>query len=344
MTITLEDVAKQAGVSMKTVSRVVNNEKYVAEKTRQHVLKVIEEIGYAPHIQAQRLASGRTQSIALHYPLTNPGLISNLVELNFITGVAVGVAQDNYYFNLMTGSLTPTDLLNICRGAHADGLILMQISVNDWRVELLREHQYPFVLIGRCDHNDAVSFIDLDFEQAMLDVFAHLVGLGHRHIGLLTYPSSWRQEGLGPAVRALNGFEAAIKTYQLPRYYRESDLTIESAYAATNELLQECGHLTAFVVMHNTIAVGALSALQDRGSKVPNDYSLIGIAFGNESELIIPPLTAVDWSGQDVGQQAAQILIRQLQTSDTAPQQILVAPKLTIRRSTAPVARHATSS
>jgi DNA-binding LacI/PurR family transcriptional regulator len=339
MSLTLEDVAKQAGVSMKTVSRVVNNEKDVSEETRQRVLKVIEDVGYVPHVQAQRLASGRTLSVALHYPLTNPGLISNQVELNFITGVAMGVAQENYFFNLMTGQLTPADLLKLCRGAHADGLILMQIAMQDWRVKLLQENNYPFVIIGRCGDNQGVSFIDLDFENAMLAVFAHLVNLGHQHIGFLAFPESWRQQGLGPAVRALEGFECAVNTFNLAPLYRESGQTVESAYAATNDLLRENPRLTAFVVMHNTMAVGALSALQDIGRKVPDDCSLIGIAFGNEGELIIPPLTAINWSGHDIGQQAAQMLIRQLQMEGSVPEQILVPPKLDIRRSTAPVAR-----
>jgi DNA-binding LacI/PurR family transcriptional regulator len=336
MSLTLKDVAKQAGVSMKTVSRVVNNEKDVSDATRQHVLKVIEEVGYVPHVQAQRLASGRTRSVSLHYPLTNPSLISNQVELNFITGVAMGVAQEDYYFNLMTGPLTEADLLKLCRGAHADGLILMQIAMHDWRVKLLQDDNYPFVIIGRCAQNNGLSFIDLDFENAMLEVYAHLVDWGHRHIGFLAYPKSWRQEGLGPAVRALQGFESAINRFNLPPLYRESGLTIESAYAATNELLREDPQLTAFVVMHNTMAVGTLSALQDAGRKVPDDCSLAGIAFGNESELIIPPLTAINWSGNEIGHQAAKMLIRQLQVKDSAPEQILVPPKLEVRRSTAP--------
>jgi DNA-binding LacI/PurR family transcriptional regulator len=339
MSLTLQDVAKQAGVSMKTVSRVVNNEKDVSEETRQRVLKVIQEVGYVPHLQAQRLASGRTRSVALHYPLTNPGLISNQVELNFITGVAMGVAEEDYYFNLMTGPLAPPDLLKLCRGAHADGLILMQIAMRDWRVEMLRENHYPFVMIGRCGSNDGFSYIDLDFESAMLEVFAHLVGLGHQHIGFLAFPESWRQKGLGPAVRALEGFEKAVSKFNLSPLYRESDQTVESAYAATNDLLREDPRLTAFVVMHNIMAVGTLSALQDLGRKVPNDCSMIGIAFGAEGELIIPPLTAVNWSGHAIGQQAAKMLIRRLKGGDLAPEQILVPPKLDVRRSTAPVPR-----
>jgi LacI family transcriptional regulator len=111
MSITLQDVAQKAGVSMKTVSRVVNEEKNVAEETRQQVLQTIQELGYVPHVQAQRLASGKTRSIVLHYPLSNPILLSNLIEMNFITGVALGAAEEEYYFSLMTGPLTSGGLM-----------------------------------------------------------------------------------------------------------------------------------------------------------------------------------------------------------------------------------------
>src|SRR5690348_4197609 len=167
---------------MKTVSRVVNNEKYVADETRQHVLRVIEELGYVPHLQAQRLASGRTRSIVLHYPLSNPTLLSNQIEMSFITGTALGAADEAYYFSLMTGPLTSAGLLRLCRGAQADGLILMQIAVQDWRVEFLRDNGYPFVMIGHGGNNEGLSFIDMDFEQAVLEAFAYLTSRGHGQI------------------------------------------------------------------------------------------------------------------------------------------------------------------
>jgi DNA-binding LacI/PurR family transcriptional regulator len=166
--ITLQDVAQKVGVSMKTVSRVVNEEKTVAEETRQQVLEAIQELGYVPHVQAQRLASGKTRSIVLHFPLSDPGFFSNLIGMDFITGVELGASKEDYYFSLMTGSLTSGGLMKLCRGAQADGLILMQIAIQDWRVEFLRENKFPFVMHGRCTNNDGLSFVDLDFEYAMI--------------------------------------------------------------------------------------------------------------------------------------------------------------------------------
>ncbi len=336
MTLTLQDISAKARVSMKTVSRVINNEKNVAEETRQHVLKIIDQYGYVPHVQAQRLASGRTRSISLHYPLTNPSLISNQIEINFITGIATGAAEENYFFGLLTGQLTPADLLKLCRGAHADGLIMMQIALQDWRIDLLQENEFPFVMIGRCADNLGLSFIDLDFENAVLKAYEHLVGLGHQHIGFLAFPENWSQEGLGPAIRTRQGFETAVNKFNLPPIYRENELTPDHVYEATIALFQEAPQLTALIVGHNTIAAGAMRALQDMDRKVPRDCSMVGLAFGYEAELTIPPLTAINWSGHQIGQQAAKMLIHKLTVENPPVEQILVSPELEVRRSTAP--------
>jgi len=336
VSVTLQDVAKEAGVSMKTVSRVVNKEKNVAMETRQRVSQTIQELGYVPHIQAQRLASGRTRSIVLHYPLSNPILLSNLIEMNFITGVALGAAEEEYYFSLMTGPLTSGGLMKLCRGAQADGLVLMQIAVQDWRVEFLRENNYPFVMIGRSGNNNGLSFIDLDFEHAVVEAYAHLISLGHQHIGFLTYPEDWRVKGLGPAVRALQGFKIAVEKFKVASLYRECLQTVERACWATKSLLKENPRITAFVTTHNTLAVGAITALQEMNRKVPDDCSIVGVPIDDGSELIIPPLTGIEWSGHEIGHQAAKMLIRELKGIDTGPEQILVPPKLKRCNSTAP--------
>lgn len=320
-----------------TVSRVINHKNNVTEETRRQVLKVIDELGYVPHLQAQRLASGRTRTIVLHYPLSNPGLFSNVIEMNFITGIAQGAADEEYYFSLMTGALTPTGLLKLCRSVHADGLILMKVALQDWRVELLREHDYPFVMIGRTENNQGLTFIDLDFENAILEAYSHLVGLGHQHIGFLSFSKEWRIEGIGPAVRSMQGFKNVVKRFKLPPLYRESDLNVKRACAAVKSLLAEHSELTAIVTMHNTLAVGAIMALQEMGRKVPEDCSIVGLPASDEDELIIPPLTGIEWSMQDIGYQAAKMLIRDLNGKSPEPEQMLVPPKLTIRRSTAPV-------
>jgi DNA-binding LacI/PurR family transcriptional regulator len=339
MPTTLKDVALKSGVSLMTVSRVVNGKNNVSEDTRQQVLRVIDELGYVPHLQAQGLASGKTRTIVLHYPLSNPRLFSNVIEMNFIIGIAQGAADEGYYFSLMTGALTPPDLLKLCRSVHADGLILMKVALQDWRVELLREHDYPFVMIGRTENNEGLAFIDLDFENAILEAYSHLVGLGHHQIGFLTFSEEWRSQGIGPAVRSMQGFNKVVKRFKLAPLYRECDLNVKRASYAAKSLLAEHSQLTAIVTMHNTLAVGAIMALQELGRKVPEDCSIVGLPASDESELIIPPLTGIEWSMQDIGYQAAKMLVRELNGECSKPEQILIAPKLVVRSSTAPAPR-----
>jgi DNA-binding LacI/PurR family transcriptional regulator len=320
---------------MKTVSRVVNNEPHVAEETRHQVLRVIADMGYVPHLQAQRLASGRTRAIALHYPLEDPALISSQIEMDFITGIALGAADQEYFFSLLTSELTQAGLLKFCRGAHADGLVLMQVALDDWRVNVLRENDYPFVMIGRTAENEGLAYIDLDMEQAILDGYAHLVGLGHRHIAFLTFAREWRMRGIGPAMRGLRGFHKAVEQFTIAPLYRECELEVERAYCATAQLLTQHPQLTAIVAVHNTLAVGAIRALNDAGRTIPEDCSIMGVAIG-KPELVIPPLTSLDFAIHDVGRQAAHMLIDQLKDGREESQQVLVRPTLRLRHTTAP--------
>ena len=337
--VTLSDVAKVAGVSAKTVSRAINGDREISDATRDNILRIVAELDYVPHAHARRLASGKTRSIALHYPLARPELFSERLEMSFVSGIAVGAAMEDYYFTLFTSELSPAALRAICKGSIADGLILMQVALEDWRVPILGELDFPFAMIGRCRDNTGINLIDFDFERAMVDAFDFLVALGHRKIGLLTYPESWQQNGLGPAMRTLAGLGAAVEKHELEPISIQCDLDVNASARSVSALLAARRDVTAVVAMHNTIAVGAINAIQRSGRTVPDDCSVLGIAFGADSDLILPPLTAIHWDAHTIGRHAAQMLIRQLERPSESVQQELVPPRLVIRRSTsAPMA------
>ena len=334
MSVTLDDVAKRAGVSPKTVSRAVNGEKGISETTREKILSLAEEMNYVPHKGAQNLASGKTHSIALHFPFSSPKLISERVEMGFVSGIGEEAAQANYHFTLFTGPLDPRKLTHICRASIADGIILMQVKVDDWRVETLRKLHFPFVMIGRCQDNQDLSYIDLDFENAVIEAYDHLLNLGHKKIGFFTYPESWRTAGLGPSIRSLHGFQQAINRYSIEPIYYEMNLSVEDSRACIGDAIQQHPDMTAMVALHNSIAVGAINAVQSIGKRIPEDYSLLGVALGGGSELIIPPLTAIHWEGYEIGRQAANILIDILNNKISVPKQALILPKLELQNST----------
>jgi DNA-binding LacI/PurR family transcriptional regulator len=337
--ITINDVAKAAGVSVSTVSRILNGKTDVAKATRERVQRIIDDLGYAPHAQAQRLRAGKTRNLALLFPILHSTMPRyNALEMEFIVGAAAASGDQNFLFNLITRPVNRHELLSLYRSSQVDGLVLMQIELNDWRVELLRG-QYPFVMIGQCADNTGLSFIDLDFTGSVLTAFEHLVQLGHRSIGFLTLPVHLREEGFGPAVRMWTGYERALEQYALSPLYREVDYNGQEVFQATMDMLDAQPDITAIVTTHELGSQGILQAARAHGRSVPGDLSLIALMTEQISDLHAPPITYVDFPSYTMGYQALNILIRVLEEVRAEPEQILVPPRLVVCETTAPLMR-----
>ncbi len=331
---TINDVARRAGVSITTVSRILNNKPDVAPATRQRVLEVIQALNYIPHAQAQNLAAGRSRSVALLYPSESMGFSE--MEFEFFVGCAQAAAKAGLLFNLVVNTMTERELMSLFRGSQVDGVILMEIHLHDWRVDLLRDHGYPFVLIGRCQDNAGLSFIDVDFEYAMMMACEHLVSLGHRDIGFINLTGSPRERDYGPAVRSQWGYEQACARYQSPIIYRDALPTIDALSAAAGELLDTHPNLTALITLHGGSLVGIMRATEKRGLVVPDDLSVVGIVTDQMAQLITPPLTAVSFPARVMGSRAMQMLIRKLRDGTYKDRHVILKPPLVTRESTGP--------
>lgn len=329
--VTIDDVARLAGVSVSTVSRILNKKPDVAKATRERVQEVITRLGYAPHASARNLAGGKSQSVALLFPAEHTTLTQ--LELDFFIGAAQAASQHHYLFNLMTDPMNEAELLKLYRSGQVEGVILMQLCMDDWRVKLLQKHRCAFVMIGRTEDPAGLSFIDLDFEAAMMKAFGQLVQLGHKHIGFITRPRHMRKQNLGPAVRSMKGFEKAIKHFGLAKLYREVNLTVEGVYQGTLELLRENPELSAIVTVNGATSAGIYQALREHRRTIPNDVSVLAVATPKIAQLMTPTLTSINFPSDTIGYQAAHMLIRQLQ-GDSEPQQILLEPELVTREST----------
>ena len=328
----IEDIARRAGVSVSTVSRVLNRRPDVAPRTRQRVQAIIDELVYVPDASARDLAGGGGRSIALLFPEEFSGLTQ--LELGFFVGAANAAAQQDMVFHLLTQQPTRGSLLRLTRGRQLQGIILMQIRMRDWRVELLRSQRFPLVLIGRCAENDGVSFIDLDFEAAADVAVKHLADLGHGAVGYLARPAFMRERGIGSAVRSLDGFCAAAERHAVAATYREITPSIEEAYEATLAMLEEQPAVTAIVTSSGTTAVGVYRALQRKGMDVPSDASVVSISSDRIATMASPGLTNVDFPTDSMGYRAAEMLIDAIQNPDHAPRQVLLSPNLIQREST----------
>jgi DNA-binding LacI/PurR family transcriptional regulator len=329
--MTIVDIAKASGVSTATVSRILNNKPDVADETRQRVLQLMDEQRFTPQLAWQQLRSGKSHFIALHYPQD-----FNPPEQNIITSAAMSCEDAGYSLNLIVNSLNDNELLSIFRSGQADGIILMEILTHDRRVQLLQEHNLPFVMIGRCADNTGLSYVDIDIEKGVADAIQYLHALGHREIGFITLAPVLQEKEYGYATWALHGYQKACQQFGLPILWRTVNLKDDNTASVVLNLLKDHPGMTAIVVPQEIGVPGILKAVQLKGLHVPEELSIIGLFNDLMSELITPPLSTISFPAHDMGYQAARILIGHMTGELAGPQQVLLRPELNIRQSTGP--------
>ena len=331
---TIVDIAAASGVSVTTVSRILNDKPDVAEETRERVLRVMNEIGFAPQSSWQQIRSGKSHLIAVHFPQDfNPPAHRVIIE------AALGCEDAGYSINIIVNPLSDNELLAIFRGGQADGMILMEIQTHDQRIEVLRKHAYPFVMMGRCADNAGLSYVDMNIEDGVTLAMQHLVDLEHRQIGFVTLSPVVKEKEYGYSRWALHSYDQACQQYDLPPLWRAVDLNSDEAATTVQDLLAENPRLTAIVTPQESCVIGVLKAIRARGLRVPDDISVIGLLNESMSELATPPLTTISFPAAELGREAARILLGLLDGTLTTPQQVLIRPELIVRGSTSP-AKH----
>lgn len=334
---TIIDVARAAGVSISTVSRILNGKPDVAPATRARVLEVIDEVGWVPHAQAKRLKEGQSRTIALLDPVNVSGdQAVNQVHLDFMIGAANAAATSSYFLNVLTAPVTEDALTDLYRGAHVDGVIFMEVYLEDWRVETAKAAGLPFVMIGRQRDNAGSSFLDLDFAAAAENAVQHLADLGHRNVVFLGFPERLRNQGHGPAVRGWEGYHRATERLHISAIERECEYSSAAMEDATHEVLDAHPEATAIIALTDAPLVGVFNALRVRDVPIPAAVSVVGIAVDRIAELLTPSLTAFRFPSYDMGYQAASMLVEQLQSDEDSPRQVVLPPELVIRESAGP--------
>ena len=334
---TIRDVAKEAGVSVATVSRVLNNKPDAANVTRKKVEDAIGKLGYAKSTQWQQLTTGKSRAISLHFPNTegNP----NPVYLDFITGATAACEERDYRLHLITRALGEDDLLDLYRSNKSDGVILMKVQLHDWRADFLRRMESPFVMIGHTEASVGASFIDYDFEAAMRMGLNHLFALGHRNVGYVSaMPAQHSQHG--PTVRSLRAYKDACTELGMADLSYETDQSLQNIRLVTSGMLNEHPEITALITMREMVETALYGAANDAGLRIPDDISVVGLKHPQGPELTSPALTALDMPAWSMAYEAGNMLIDRLEEVDTNVKEILREPILTVRASTSPVGRH----
>jgi DNA-binding LacI/PurR family transcriptional regulator len=329
--MTIVDIAKASGVSTTTVSRILNNKPDVAEETRQRVLQLIDEQDFTPQLAWQQLRSGRSHFITLHFPQD-----FNPPSQSIITSAAMSCEDAGYSLNLIVNPLSDNELLTIFRSGQADGIILLEILTHDRRVQVLREHDLPFVMVGRCAENAGLSFVDVDIGKGVFDAIQYLTALGHQQIGFITSAPVLREKEYGYATWALQGYEKACQQFGLPILWRTVDLKNDHTESVVRNILADHPGITAIIAPQEIGVPGLLKAIQACGLRVPGDLSIIAQFTDSISELVTPPLSTISFPAREMGYQATRILIGHMTGELTGPQQVLLRPELNIRQSTGP--------
>jgi DNA-binding LacI/PurR family transcriptional regulator len=331
---TMVDIAERAGVALSTVSYVLSGKRSVSEETKQRVMRAIAELDYQPHAFARGLASKRTQTIALLFPALAKG--HSEMRLEFVAQAAEVAAEHGYAFLLWSAPDNDAEILQLTQQGRVDGLILMEVNLHDSRIDLLKKHNYPFSLIGHCQENDGISFVDLDFEDAIAKAVAHLADLGHQRIALFSFSTSQIAAGYGPAIRSMRGFEQSIKQHGLEGIAVNYESSFQNSYDATRSLLARDPSVSAAIVMQDASIGGVFQALHSLGLRIPEDFSIVTLLSKRSAEMMTPMLTAIDFPAAEMGRRGTEMLIQQLEGNLIAPVQQLLRVGLTIRQSSGP--------
>jgi DNA-binding LacI/PurR family transcriptional regulator len=326
---TIRDVAKRAKVAPSTVSYVLSGKRPISSEVSARVNKAVRELSFKPSRIATQLSLGSSGTVGMAHPLS----AKSYGDLDFIV-TAADVLQDKYALSLFTKPTKPRVLLEALEQNHIDGLILMQITRLDSRVEMLRKTRYPFVLIGRCEDTTGLSYVDFDFEAAAYLGIQHLAALGHETIGYIDLPEQNQREQLGFLFHLEGGVQKAVKEFGVRVLRQEAGFEFEDGYKATKKLFARSKNITAILAFVGAAYVGVLRALQHLGKRVPDDCSLICSSTGQLSDWLMPPLTSVDTPLGELGKVGAELLLERL--TGLPPRQAVLPAQLVKRDSTAP--------
>lgn len=310
-TITIYDVAREAGVSMATVSRVVNGNPNVKPTTRKKVLEVIDRLDYRPNAVARGLASKKTTTVGV--------IIPDVTNLYFST-LARGIDDiaTMYKYNIILANsdkneLKEVQVLNTLLAKQVDGVIFMGNKITEeLRAEFSRSRT-PVVLAGTVDPDEQVGSVNIDYETATKESTEVLIQNGHKDIAFI---SESHAEPINCIYR-LNGYKKALEEAGLP--YNE-DLVLQSAYTykvgeAVYDQLTKAG-ATAAIVSDDELAVGILNAALDRGVSIPEDFEIITANNSMLTEITRPQLSTVVQPLYDIGAVAMRLLTKLMNKED----------------------------
>ncbi|QHT62461.1 LacI family transcriptional regulator [Paenibacillus lycopersici] len=334
MKATIYDVAREAGVSIATVSNAINGKGNVSKKRRDQIFKIMEQMNYQPNVNASALMGKKTYTLGLLIPdISNP----------FFAEIARAIEDEAHQLNYSV-IMCSTDnkderverYIALLEQKNVDGILIGTGLDNLDILTSLQARTIPVVMIARETSALEVDTVVADDYVGGLMAARHLAGLGHRRIAILS--EQWK---VSSARERIRGFKQGLQDAQIP--FDDDQIAIcnyliEEGRRGAGELLGRAHRPTALFCCNDVLAIGAMQEARRLGIKVPEELSIVGFDDTILAAVVDPPLTTVAQPIVNMGKQAFRLLIAHLDEADSVKKRIVLRPELTIRQSTAPAA------
>lgn len=330
--VTLDEVARVAGVSRATVSRVVNGNPRVGVQVKRQVERAIDRLGYIPNLAARTLVTRRSDSVGLVIAEPAVRLFEDpyFARLLRAIGTELG-SRELQLVLLMPQSTRDEDRIGrYLASGHVDGVLLVSLHGDDPLPSQLAARGIPVVVGGRPPQTARVSFVDVDNVQGARSAVEHLIATGRRTIATIAGPGD-----MPAGVDRLGGYREALRAAGIttdPTLEARADFTHEGAEEATRALLAARPGIDGLFVASDLMAIGALRALRAAGRQVPEDVAVVGFD-DSIAPTLDPPLTSVRQPIEEMGREMVRLLVDRAMDSSPVPRRVILETRLIQRRS-----------
>lgn len=329
---TMRDVAKLAGVSQPTVSRVLNQTNTtisISEETRSKVMAAVEELDYRPNVLARGLRTQQTQMIAVMI-----ADISNSFYHPIVRGIQDVAREYGYDVMIANSDHIHSNEIHFCEAVSrrpVDGIIMVPIHLTTKDLgDFINRINVPLAVLGQHINHPQIDVVFMHDEKAVYDATRWLIEeRQHRRIGFIGVP-----DDLPPGPRRFQGFMKALDEAGLsiqPQHIVTGDFSMESGRQAAYDLIRAGEPPSVVVALNDLMAIGAILGFQEQGYHVPDDIAVLGFDNIPESEIVRPTLTTIEQDSMDIGRKLATCLFRRIE-DPTLPQRWLESPARLIKR------------
>ncbi|KGA96619.1 catabolite control protein A [Alkalihalobacillus alcalophilus ATCC 27647 = CGMCC 1.3604] len=331
MNTTIYDVAREAGVSMATVSRVVNGNPNVKPTTRKKVLEAIERLGYRPNAVARGLASKKTTTVGVIIPD-----ISNIFFAELARGIE-DIATMYKYNIILCNSDQNEDkeihLINTLLEKQVDGIVFMGSQITEEHVEQFKRSPVPVVLAATLDTDKEIPSVNIDYKQAAYDAIQSLTEKGHQKIGMLSGSLDDPVNGF----QKFAGYRSALEDANI-EFDEElvvlGDYTYDSGIEAMEKFVNLADKPTAIFAANDEMALGVIHGAQDRGFQIPEDFEVIGFDNTRLATMVRPTLTTVVQPMYDIGAVSMRLLTKYMNKEELDDHIVVLPHRIEFRSST----------